>query len=554
MYDLLQAIKMWNLTSVGGKITPRFCRDFPGSSSCCGHSTGITCVAKVDEKGRFLSASKDCVLKLWDSRFNCDDDSGDGDDRVLLATFDKITKRAIKHIAIIEDGKYVRPTDNVDMTMAITVVRKSLQDGSNSVQKAARERQIIECSCEFATISEKCKLVKLWSVIHAGQVEEEGGNVVELTKTHELKHDAVVQSITSMRGKGMILTGDSIGHVRLWQSGRNGESSINLYDEIHINFYAATSHFRVCSSLVFLPNSSYVWTCARTFSWRQNSYIMSVQENCLAAITSLTFLHRNMFVSGSRSGILRVWTVDGTKSNGETITKEDICINGAHNLSVTAVRQVRSRDGNVSFSSASEDGKVLSFTIPISIDGDRIPRCFNVVNHGITNRYFPDPTHQVRVVSLCCLSDPDNLEDVLVTGTTNSDGFFHVLRPPKQGMQNDALVLHRQSIIDESLTMFDIAEKICNDVESKSRKLYLITYQGCFLGSEAVSYLVDHGYAASRKDAVDLGRVLASHLSLFECASKKGKLFVDDEKSYYRFSEAFLATPSSQRRRVSSEG
>lgn len=197
---------MWNLTSVGGKIAPRFCRDFPG------HSTGITCVAKVDEKGRFLSASKDCVLKLWDSRFNCDDDSGDGDDRVLLATFDKITKRAIKHIAIIEDGKYVRPTDNVDMTMAITVVRKSLQDGSNSVQKAARERKIIECSCEFATISEKCKLVKLWSVIHAGQVEEEGGNVAELKKTHELKHDAVVQSITSMRGKGMILTGDSIGH------------------------------------------------------------------------------------------------------------------------------------------------------------------------------------------------------------------------------------------------------------------------------------------------------------------------------------------------------
>ena len=280
---------------------------------------------------------------------------------------------------------------------------------------------------------------------------------------------------------------------------------------------------------------------------------MSVQENCLAAITCLTFLQGNMFVSGSRSGILRVWTVDGTKSKRETITKEDICINGAHNLSVTAVRQVRSRDGNVSFSSASEDGKVLSFSIPISIDGDRRPRCFNVVNHGIANRYFPD-ADRVRVVSLCCLSDPDNLEDVLVTGTTNSDGSFHVLRPPKHGIQNDALVLHRQSIIDESLTMFDIAEKICNDVESKSRKLYLLTYQGCFLGSEAVSYLVDHGYAASREDAVDLSRVLASHLSLFECASKKGKLFVDDEKSFYRFSEAYLAAPSSQRRRASSEG
>jgi hypothetical protein len=281
--------------------------------------------------------------------------------------------------------------------------------------------------------------------------------------------------------------------------------------------------------------------------------MMTVQENCLAAITSLTFLQGNMFVSGSRSGILRVWKVDGTKSNGETITKEEICINGAHHLSVTAVRQLRSRDGNVSFSSASEDGKVLSFAIPIPIDGDRKPRCFNVVNHSITNRYFPS-ADRVGVVSLCCLSDPDNLEEILVTGTTNSNGFFHVLIPPKKGTQEDALVLHRQSIIDESLTIFDIAENICNDVESKSRKLYLMTYPGCFLGSDAVSYLVDHGYAASRKDAVDLGRVLASHLSLFECASKKGKLLVDDEKSYYRFSEAFLAAPASSRRRVLSEG
>jgi len=45
-------------------------------------------------------------------------------------------------------------------------------------------------------------------------------------------------------------------------------------------------------------------------------------------------------------------------------------------------------------------------------------------------------------------------------------------------------------------------------------------------GKDVVSYLVDHKYAASKKDAVDLGRVLASHLSLFECVSKKGKLLV----------------------------
>ena len=60
------------------------------------------------------------------------------------------------------------------------------------------------------------------------------------------------------------------------------------------------------------------------------------------------------------------------------------------------------------------------------------------------------------------------------------------------------------------------------------------SYPSCFLGKDVVSYLVDHKYAASKKDAVDLGHVLASHLSLFECVSKKGtKLLVDDAKSFY---------------------
>lgn len=267
MYDLFQVIKLWNLTSDGGKTTPQFRRDFPGSSSCCGHNTGITCLAKVDDKGRFLSASKDCVVKLWDSRFNCDDDSGDGDGRVLLANFDKIESRPIRDIAIIEDGKYVRPTDNVDMTMSVCMMKKALKEGSRSVQKAARERQIIECSCKFATITAKCNVVKLWSVKHSGQVEKEGGNVSDVTMTHELKHDAVVQSITSVRGKGMILTGDSMGNVTLWKSGSNGESSINLYDESHAYvIYAAPSNLCVGSSLsVSSRLSLYLDLCSHIF-------------------------------------------------------------------------------------------------------------------------------------------------------------------------------------------------------------------------------------------------------------------------------------------------
>lgn len=105
-----RVIKMWKLVNIDGKSTLQFVRDFVG------HSTGITCLAKVDAKGRFLSGSKDRVIKLWDSRFNCDDS---GDDpiahQILLATFDKMDRRSILDITIMEDGKYVRPVSDASL-------------------------------------------------------------------------------------------------------------------------------------------------------------------------------------------------------------------------------------------------------------------------------------------------------------------------------------------------------------------------------------------------------------------------------------------------------
>ena len=57
--------------------------------------------------------------------------------------------------------------------------------------------------------------------------------------------------------------------------------------------------------------------------------------------------------------------------------------------------------------------------------------------------------------------------------------------------------------------------------------------------SDAVSYLIDHGHALTRKDALELGRILASHFSLFRHSSSKAKLLEDDE-SFYRFSEEWI--------------
>jgi len=234
-----------------------------------------------------------------------------------------------------------------------------------------------------------------------------------------------------------------------------------------------------------------------------------------------------------------VWNADGTRTTGETINKEVICITGAHSKSITAIVQgPRVEDNKLAFSSAAEDGKVLSFAVPKATAGGCNPNCFCAVNHGIVNRYFPvDP---ISVTALACVGMPSGTHDVLISCTTGSNGSIHALKSPKapfQGLQNDALILHRQAIEDESLTLYAIAQRLSTEVETRNRKLQLKSYKSCFVGKDAVSFLVDNEYAASREDAVDLGRVLASHLSLFECVTKSGKLLEDSNKAYYRFSD-----------------
>lgn len=191
---------MWRCETTNGKTAFRFVREFVG------HSTGITCLKRVDEKGRFLSASKDRDIKLWDSRYNCEvDDSA----RVLLATFEKVDRRTTHEIAIVDGGQYVRPTDKVDMAMAAAMTKKAMKEGSASVSRAAKERQIIACGCEFATITGRHPVAKVWSVT---LLEEDAimplsnnGNVAEVKLAAELAHDSAVESISS--SNGMILTG-----------------------------------------------------------------------------------------------------------------------------------------------------------------------------------------------------------------------------------------------------------------------------------------------------------------------------------------------------------
>jgi len=61
----------------------------------------------------------------------------------------------------------------------------------------------------------------------------------------------------------------------------------------------------------------------------------------------------------------------------------------------------------------------------------------------------------------------------------------------------------------------DIAEAFKENVEIQDRTYHLKTYKDCFVGKEAVDYLVNSGAASNRLDAVEVGRALQS-THLFE--------------------------------------
>ena len=72
-------------------------------------------------------------------------------------------------------------------------------------------------------------------------------------------------------------------------------------------------------------------------------------------------------------------------------------------------------------------------------------------------------------------------------------------------------------------------------VDVRDRTSRMQTYRSCFVGSEAVDALVFAAIAATREDAVKLGRELQKELRLFKHVSSKA-LFRDDD-TLYRFRE-----------------
>lgn len=84
-----------------------------------------------------------------------------------------------------------------------------------------------------------------------------------------------------------------------------------------------------------------------------------------------------------------------------------------------------------------------------------------------------------------------------------------------------------------SKSLDSVGEALRTGVEVKNRTYRLQTYKQCFIGKEAVDFLVEKGFASSREDAVVIGQALSEDLKMFEHVLRDHKF--EDKGYYYHF-------------------
>lgn len=328
------------ITDDNGSSDVEFVRDFRG------HSSGVTALAVLDKKGRFLTAGRDLTVKLWDSRFDCADDSNEEtmgnvpEPKTLLATFDNPDGRWVHSVGVLHEGSFVRPTDEIDGAMLAAMAKKTVFDGAASVQQAAIQREIIECSGSFVTASKNSSIVNVWDM-HVAEENTDGSrnkNVAEIDLGRALEHEASIQSMATMSDK--IITGDVMGDVYLWEYRRSS------FGAIHKN-----------------------WMKQRKFTpWRGKGphSPAKITENM---VLHLCFLNEGRrFIAGSNSGVIRVWDIEGTKKV-DVVHKNDAQSVKVTCDSLSGIQQLPSvEDPNTgekcpAFAVSSTDGRVVSMAL-----------------------------------------------------------------------------------------------------------------------------------------------------------------------------------------------
>jgi pyruvate/2-oxoglutarate dehydrogenase complex dihydrolipoamide dehydrogenase (E3) component len=107
---------------------------------------------------------------------------------------------------------------------------------------------------------------------------------------------------------------------------------------------------------------------------------------------------------------------------------------------------------------------------------------------------------------------------------------FHCIMKSDSDDQNAVSSL---TLSPDKLLLQDIVDALKHNVPIMDRTYHFKTYKQCFIGSEAIDYLVSSGVATSRNDALQIGQLIMNELHTIEHVTRDHPLL--DDKKFYRF-------------------
>ena len=370
----------------------------------------------------YYNTGKDATIRLWDSRYNCINNQAQDQKAItLLATFELPNGRLVRRvhtIAVLDEGDYVRPTDEIDMAMLKAMAIQTAFEGSNAVHRAAVEREIISCSGTFATASKNDKVVRVWEIDVLDKEENNHGsliatssdsrkdaakskNVAKITLAHELKNDSSIVAMSSA-GDDMILVGDTMGDVFLWQKAR--------------------------SSMVTVHKT---WARTRKFTWVTGKQRYSLEEIYKQSISLLSFLEgEDMFVVGTKRGVLSIWEVDNRK---EVVSKKESIRMRVRKSSMTGIQKLpsafdpKTKQSCRAFSTSHDDGFVVSIAMRSQKKGafKYSPFVFHALD--FSNIYIDEFSEDATTEEANVITSIAALDENVVAGDTH--GGIYIFSP-----------------------------------------------------------------------------------------------------------------------------
>ena len=214
--------------------------------------------------------------------------------------------------------------------MVKAMARKTVLEGPSSMQQAAYNRSIIQCSGSFATSSKNGKVIKVWDMTvldnktATATAEEEGddssvtnimmkNNVAKVCLVQDLQHDAVIEVIKATEDGQTIIAGDVMGDIFLWRKSSSNKSLLSG----------------------FKGTNKSSWSLIHKFTWRDDidnkrgsgaGTIHTLDVIFQHSITSLCFLldDGSKFVSGTKEGLVQIWDGNDNKLPPQTIRVAEV--------------------------------------------------------------------------------------------------------------------------------------------------------------------------------------------------------------------------------------